>query len=279
MVRYVAVQFVDRADPADDAAGARPPGSAVVLPCAVITTSDSIRENGPHFTTTDIKTIPPAHAHPPPLPSPLGTLLAVPAGHPPRRPLQLARHRRRHQHALERPGGPDPTRRAGASPAKPLDNLLHLPPEAAPVQEAIDLVEDKPLEATVCRSDSGRLSVFVKWLSRCPGVATRRVMPLRSRAFSDLRFSPPERHPGTIWGNEDRHSRSANECVCVAGSRVEHKRTHHVPPDLRSAPAAPAPPPGEGRRAPFVVCGGGKAMDNRQEVRERLSAVHLALHE
>jgi hypothetical protein len=103
-------------------------------------------------------------------------------------------------------------------------------------------------------------------------------MPLRSRTFSDLRFSPPDRHPGTIQGNEDQHSRSANECICVAGSRVGHKRTHHVPPDLRSTPAAPAPPPGEGRRAPSVVRGGGKAMDYRKEVRERLSAVHLALH-
>jgi hypothetical protein len=103
-------------------------------------------------------------------------------------------------------------------------------------------------------------------------------MPLRSRTFSDLRFSPPERHPGTIRGNEDRHSRSANECVCIAGSRVGHKRMHHDPPDLRYAPAAPAPPPGEGRRVPSVVKG-GKVMDYRQEVRERLSAVHLALHE
>jgi hypothetical protein len=103
-------------------------------------------------------------------------------------------------------------------------------------------------------------------------------MPVRSRAFSDLRFSPPERHPGTIQGNKDRHSRSANECVCVAGSRVGHKRTHHVPLDLRHTPAAPAPPPGEGRQAPSVVKG-GKAMDYRQEVRKRLSAIHLALHE
>jgi hypothetical protein len=134
---------------------------------------------------------------------------------------------------------------------KPLDNLLHLPPEAAPVQKAIDLVKEKPLEAAVCRSDSGRLSIFVRWLSRCPGMATRRVMPLRSRAFSDLRFSPPERHPGTIRGNKDRHSRPANECVCVA--------------------------PGGGA-GPSVVKG-GKAMDYRQVVRKRLSAVHLALHE
>ncbi len=104
-------------------------------------------------------------------------------------------------------------------------------------------------------------------------------MPLRSRAFSDLHFSPPERHPGTIWGNEDLHSRSANEYVCITGSCVGHKRMHHVPPDLRFASAAPVPPPGEGRRASSIVSGGGKAMDYRQEVRERLSAVHLALHE
>jgi hypothetical protein len=103
-------------------------------------------------------------------------------------------------------------------------------------------------------------------------------MPLRSRAFSDLRFSPPKRHPGTILGNEDQNSWLANERVCIAGSRVGYKRTHHVPPDLRSAPAAPAPPPGEGRRAPSVVGGGGKSMDYQQEARERLSAVHLALH-
>ncbi len=104
-------------------------------------------------------------------------------------------------------------------------------------------------------------------------------MPLRSHAFSDLRFSPPERHPGTILGNEDRNSRSANECVCVAGSRMGYKRAHHVPPDLGSAPAAPAPPPGKGRRAPSVIGGGGKSMDYRQETRKRLSALHLALHE
>jgi hypothetical protein len=103
-------------------------------------------------------------------------------------------------------------------------------------------------------------------------------MPLRSRAFSDLRFSPPKRHPGTIRGNEDRHSRSANECICIAGSRVGHKRTHHIPSDLQYAPAAPALPPEEGRRAPSVIKG-GKAMDYWQEVREHLSAVHLALHE
>jgi hypothetical protein len=104
-------------------------------------------------------------------------------------------------------------------------------------------------------------------------------MPLRSHAFSDLRFSPPERHLGTIWGNEDRNSRSANECVCVAGSRVGYKRAHHVPPDLRSAPVAPAPPPGEGGRAPSVVGGGGKPMDYRQEACEHLRALHLAQHE
>jgi hypothetical protein len=39
--------------------------------------------------------------------------------------------------------------RAVAAPAKLLDDLLHLPPKAAPVQEAIDLIKDKPLEAAV----------------------------------------------------------------------------------------------------------------------------------
>jgi hypothetical protein len=104
-------------------------------------------------------------------------------------------------------------------------------------------------------------------------------MPLRSRAFSDLHFSPPERHPRNILGNKDQSSRSANECVCIAGSHVGYKRTHHVPPDLRFTPAAPAPPLGEGPRAPSVVSGGGKSMDYRQEARERLSSLHLALHE
>jgi hypothetical protein len=104
-------------------------------------------------------------------------------------------------------------------------------------------------------------------------------MPLRSCAFSDLHFSPPKRHQGTTRGNKDWHSRLANECVCIAGLHVGHKRTHHVPPDLWSAPAAPTPPSGEGRRAPSVVGGGGKSMDYQQEVRKRLSAVHLALHE
>jgi hypothetical protein len=104
-------------------------------------------------------------------------------------------------------------------------------------------------------------------------------MPLHSRTFSDLCFSPPKRPQGTIRGNEDWHSRLANECVCIAGLRMGHKRTHHVPPDLRSAPAAPVPPLGEGRRAPSNVGGGGKSMDYGQEVHERLSTVHLALHE
>jgi hypothetical protein len=103
-------------------------------------------------------------------------------------------------------------------------------------------------------------------------------MPLCSRAFSDLRFSPPKRHPGTILGNEDRNSRLANECVCVTGLRMGYKRTHHVPPDLWSVPVAPAPSPGEGRRAPSIVGGGGKSMDYRQEARERLCTLHLALH-
>jgi hypothetical protein len=77
-------------------------------------------------------------------------------------------------------------------------------------------------------------------------------MPLCSSAFSDLRFSPPKRHTGTIRGNKDRHSWSANKCICVAGLHVGHKRTHQVPPDLRSLPAAPTPPPEEGHHPSLV---------------------------
>ncbi len=57
VVRYVTVQFADQAHPVDDAASTHPPGSAVVDPCTVVSTSDSIWENGPYFTTTDIKSI------------------------------------------------------------------------------------------------------------------------------------------------------------------------------------------------------------------------------
>jgi hypothetical protein len=49
--------FVDWAHPANDVPGARPPGLAVIVTCAVMTTSDSIWENGPYFNTTDIKYI------------------------------------------------------------------------------------------------------------------------------------------------------------------------------------------------------------------------------
>jgi hypothetical protein len=44
---------------------------------------------------------------------------------------------------------PNPHHQAAAAPMKPLDNLLHLPIKAAPVQEAINLVEDKPLKDAV----------------------------------------------------------------------------------------------------------------------------------
>ncbi len=42
-----------------------------------------------------------------------------------------------------------PHHRAAAALAKPLEDLLYLPPKAAPVQEAIDLIKDKPLKAAV----------------------------------------------------------------------------------------------------------------------------------
>jgi hypothetical protein len=36
------------------------------------------------------------------------------------------------------------------------------------------------------RSNSGRLSVFIRWLSRHLGMARRRVMLLRSHTYSDF---------------------------------------------------------------------------------------------
>ncbi len=139
LVWYIAVQFVDRAHPANDAAGTRPLGSAAVVPYSVITTSDSIWENGPHFTTTDIKTILPPLT---PTPHRCRPCWAPSLPSPPARSSPLPTPARSGMHA----GGPDPTHRAAASPAKPLDNLLHLPPEAAPIQEAINLIEVKPLK-------------------------------------------------------------------------------------------------------------------------------------
>ncbi len=39
-----------------------------------------------------------------------------------------------------------PPHQAAAAPAKLLDNLLHLPPKLAPIQETINLVKDKPYD-------------------------------------------------------------------------------------------------------------------------------------
>jgi hypothetical protein len=101
VARYVAVQFVDQAHPAKDAAGACPPGSAVVVACTIIivaTISLSFTpssQDGLHqleqlmvilnlslaLTTPTalvgpaiVVVVPLAHAYPP---------LAIPAGHPP----------------------------------------------------------------------------------------------------------------------------------------------------------------------------------------------------
>jgi hypothetical protein len=74
------------------------------------------------------------------LPSPLGTLLAIHSiSH-----ITIA-NTSTLWNALVAPT----PHRAAAAPAKPLADLLHLPPEAAPIQEAINLVKDKPLKAAV----------------------------------------------------------------------------------------------------------------------------------
>ena len=88
---------------------------------------------------TDIKSILPlAHAHPPPSLSPVGTHLTVPSSLlvPLTNTITLR----------NTPVAPTHPPRATASPAKLLDNL---PPKAAPIQESINLVKDKPLRAVV----------------------------------------------------------------------------------------------------------------------------------
>jgi hypothetical protein len=76
----------------------------------------------------------------PPLPSTLGILLVVHSIL-----LVTVANTSTLQNAL---AAPTP-HRAAAAAAKPLDDLLHLPPKAAPVQKAINLVKDKPLKAAV----------------------------------------------------------------------------------------------------------------------------------
>jgi hypothetical protein len=84
--------------------------------------------------------MPPSPTPTPPSPSLLGTLLAVHFSL-----LLTVANTSMLQNALAAPT----SHLAAAAPAKPLDDLLHLPPEAAPVQEAIDLVKDEPLKAVV----------------------------------------------------------------------------------------------------------------------------------
>ncbi len=246
VVRYLAMQFVEWVHPANDATGTRPPGSAVVVACAVITTSDSIWENGPYFTMTDIKSILPfAHARPPPLPSLLGTLHAVPSSL-----LVTVANTSTLRNALVAPAHPPKLQH---HPQSRWTICSTCPPRPPLSRRQLTLLRTSHLRPQLHRSNSGRLSVFVRWLSRRPGMPTRRVIgywviPLSSHTFSDFCFSPPKRHPSTIGGNKDWHSQSAKECICIAGLQVGHKRMHHILLDLRSAPAAPTPPPGERRR-------------------------------
>jgi hypothetical protein len=165
MVRYVAVQFADQAHPAKVAAGAHPPGSTVIVACTVIvvaTISLSLTpssHDGLHrreqrvvilnlslaLTTPTalegcfIAIVPPC-PRPPLLPSLRDTLLAFHCSM-----IVTVTNTSMLRNAL---AAPTP-HWAAAAPAKPLDNLLYLPPEAVPVQEAIGLVEDKPLQAAV----------------------------------------------------------------------------------------------------------------------------------
>ncbi len=172
VVRHVAVQFVDRAHPAKDAAGACPPRSAVVFAYAVIIVAtvslslstssqdglhrqeqrvvilnavtrpwESFTDRGarrqgriarawrscppPLLQVASSSSCPLAHANPPPSPSPLGTLLVVHSSL-----LVTVADTSTLRNAL---AAPTPPPRAAAAPAKPLDDLLHLPPKAAPI--------------------------------------------------------------------------------------------------------------------------------------------------
>jgi hypothetical protein len=61
------------------------------------------------------------------------------------------------------------------------------PPKPPPSRRQSTSSRTSHLRLLLLQSNSGRLFVFVRWLSRCPGMAARRVMPLRSRAYSDFR--------------------------------------------------------------------------------------------
>jgi hypothetical protein len=107
-----------------------------------------------------------------------------------------------------------PPQAAAPAPAQPLHNLLHLPPKAAaPLSSRQSaLLRTSHLRPHLHLTKSARLSVFVRWSSKHPCVATRSIVPLRSRAslHLDLRFSPPKRHLGNICG-KDRWHRQSNQ--------------------------------------------------------------------
>ena len=95
------------------------------------------------------------------------------------------------------------------------------------------------------RAGAPSATVVRRWSSRRPGVATSSDTPLRRRAFSALRFSPPATSPGTRNGN-GWHSRDATVKICWHNSRVGAMMMANSP-ELRESPP-PAPP------APAAAC-------------------------
>mmetsp|Transcript_1378 Transcript_1378/g.4243 ORF Transcript_1378/g.4243 Transcript_1378/m.4243 type:complete len:210 (-) Transcript_1378:396-1025(-) len=71
-------------------------------------------------------------------------------------------------------------------------------------------------------------SVVCRWSSSLPGVATSTEIPFRSRAFSDLRFSPPVMHPATSHGNGLR-SLLRTSWICWQSSREGAITSARVP--------------------------------------------------
>mmetsp|Transcript_3615 Transcript_3615/g.14107 ORF Transcript_3615/g.14107 Transcript_3615/m.14107 type:complete len:256 (+) Transcript_3615:322-1089(+) len=72
-------------------------------------------------------------------------------------------------------------------------------------------------------------AVESRWSSNRPGVAHRITSPLRRRAFSDLRRSPPVTAPATMPTSKSLPTRVATPQICAHSSRVGATHAHAIP--------------------------------------------------